>query len=100
MTMSRASRKLGSIHSYLCRPMPIPSANGNKYLMNFIDDYTRMCWVYLLKVKSEAFDTFRNFHLWNKNETQFNIGTLRNDNGGEYTSKDFEKYLQDNDIKH
>jgi len=52
--------------------------------MIFIDDYTRMCWVYLLKEKSKAFDTFKNFHLRIKNETQLNIGTLRSDNGGEY----------------
>jgi transposase InsO family protein len=96
----RASRKLGLIHSDLCGPMHVPSTNGNKYLMTFIDDYTRMCWVYLLKEKSQAFDTFKNFHLWIKNETQLNIGTLRSDNGGEYTSKDFEKYLQNNGIKH
>ena len=30
----------------------------------------------------------------------FNIGTLRTDNGGEYTSQEFEKYLQENGIKH
>ena len=69
--------------------MPFPSANGNKYIMTFIDDYTRMCWVYLLNKKSQAFDTFKNFCLWIKNESQLNIGTLRSDNGGEYTSKDF-----------
>ena len=37
-----------------------------------------MCWVY----------------------TELHIGTLRSDNGGEYTSKYFEKYLQENGIKH
>ena len=91
--MFRASRKLSLIHSDLCGPMPFPSANRNKYIMTFIDDYTRMCWVYFLKEKSQAFDTFKNFYLWIKNETQLNIGTLRSDNGGEYTSKYFEKYL-------
>ena len=68
--------------------------------MNFIDDYTRMYWVYLLKEKSQAFDTFKKFHLWIKNEAQLTIGTLRTDNGGEYTSQEFEKYLQENGIKH
>ena len=92
-SMFRASRKLGLIHSDLYGPMPFPSENGNKYIMTFIDDYTRMCWVHLLKEKSQAFDTFKNFHLWIKNETQLNFGTLRSDNAGEYTSKDFEKYL-------
>jgi hypothetical protein len=73
---SRASRKLGLIHSDLCGPMPVQFANGNKYLLTFIDDYTRMCWVYLLKEKSQVFATFKNFHLWITNETQLNIGTL------------------------
>ena len=79
------SRKLSLIHSDLCGPMPVPSANGNKYIITFIDEFMRMCWVYLLKSKSQAFDTFKNFHLWIKNETQISIGTLRIDNGGEYT---------------
>jgi hypothetical protein len=48
--------------------MPIQSTNGNKYIMSFIDDYTRMGWVYLLKDKSQAFETFKNFHVWMKNE--------------------------------
>jgi hypothetical protein len=61
--------------------------------MTFIDHYTRMCWVYLLKEKCQAFDTLKFFHLWIKNETQLNIGTLRFDNVGEYTSKYFEQYL-------
>jgi hypothetical protein len=49
---SRASRKLGLIHSDLCGPMLVQFANSNKYPLTFIDDYTRMCWVYLLKEKS------------------------------------------------
>ena len=47
---SRASRKLGLIHSDLCGPMHVHYANVNKYLLTFIDDYTRMCWMdYLLR---------------------------------------------------
>ena len=46
---SRECRKLELIHSYFCITMPIPCENGNKYIIKFIDDYTIMCWVYLLK---------------------------------------------------
>jgi len=35
---SRAHRKLELIHSYLCGPMSVPSANRNKYMMTFIND--------------------------------------------------------------
>lgn len=92
--------KLGLIHFELCVPMHVQSTNGNKYLLTFVNDYTRMCWVYLLKEKSQVFSTFENFHLWITNQTQLNIGTVQSDNGGEYTSNGFEKYLQDNGIKH
>ena len=44
--------------------MHVPSANGNKYMMTFIDYYTRMRWIYLLKNKFDAFQTFKNFHTW------------------------------------
>jgi hypothetical protein len=42
---SRACRKLELIHSDLCDPMHVPFANGNKYIVTFIDDYTKMYWV-------------------------------------------------------
>ena len=61
--------------------------------MPFIDDYTKMCWVYLLKNKSEAFETLIFFYVWIENEAQTKIGTLCTNNGGEYTSSDFENYL-------
>jgi hypothetical protein len=65
---SRACRKLELIHFDLCGPMLVPSTNENKYIMYFIDDYTRMCWVYSVKDKSQDFETFKNFHVWIQNE--------------------------------
>ena len=59
-----------------------------------------MCWVYLLKTKYEAFQTFKDFHAWIENQAQSHIGTLRIDNGKEYTSKDFEHYLCQHGIAH
>jgi hypothetical protein len=77
---SGACRKLELIHSYLCGPMHVPSANGNKYIIYFIDDYTRVCWVYLLKDKSHAFETLKKFHVWIHNEAWSRIGSLHTDN--------------------
>jgi hypothetical protein len=48
--------------------MSIPFVNTNKYIISFIDDYIRMCWVYLQKDKSKAFETFKKFHVWIQNE--------------------------------
>jgi hypothetical protein len=65
---SRECRKLELIHFDLCGPMHVPSANGNRYIMTFIDDYSWMCWVYLLKEKSQVFEIFKNVHVWIQNE--------------------------------
>jgi len=83
---SRAHRRLELIHFDFCDPMHVPSAFGNKYIMTFIDDYTRMCCIYLLKQKSQAFETFKNFHRWIDNEAQSCIDSRCTDNGREYTS--------------
>jgi len=50
-------------------------------MMTFIYDYTKMCWVYLLKNKFEAFETFKTFHAWIENDTQYHIGSIYTDNG-------------------
>jgi hypothetical protein len=35
---SKACKKIEQVHSDLCFPVIVPSANGNKYIMSFIDD--------------------------------------------------------------
>jgi transposase InsO family protein len=80
--------------------MSILYENGKKYIMNFIDDYSIMCWVYLLKDRSEDFETFKIFHVWIQNEAQSHIVSLSTDNGREYTSNEFEIYLFQYGIKH
>ena len=61
--------------------MRVPSTNGNKYMMTFIDDYTRICCVYLFKNKSNAFQTFKKFHAWIENDAQSHIESILTDNG-------------------
>lgn len=69
-------------------------------MMAFIDDYTKMSWVYLLRIKSQAFETFINFHVWIENEAQSHIDSLHANNGREYTSNEFENYLHPHGAQH
>ena len=55
----RATEKLQLIHINVCGPMKTTSLSGNKYFILFIDDYTRMCWVYFIKLKKEVFSIFK-----------------------------------------
>lgn len=47
------------VHSDVCGPFEVPSLGGNKYSVSFIDEYTRMLWVSLIKFKHGVFDEFK-----------------------------------------
>ena len=86
------------INSNICGNLE-PSLGGWKYLLLFVDDFTCMTWVYFLKAKSEAFEKFKEFQNLVERETKEKIGTVRTDNGGEFTSNEFQNYCKDKGIK-
>ena len=46
----RATERLQLIHTDVEGPMRTPSLNGSKYYVVFIDDNTRVCWIYFMKL--------------------------------------------------
>jgi transposase InsO family protein len=52
-----------------------------------------------LKKKSKVFEKFKIFHQLVENEVKEKIGTLRTNNGGEFTSNEFKTYCTDNGIR-
>jgi transposase InsO family protein len=76
------------------------SLGGNRYFITFIDDFSKKLWVYFLKEKSTAFIVFKNFKALVENQSGHKLVTLRSDRGGEYTSKEFDKYCKEHGIKH
>ena len=87
------------INSDVCGPMSSTSLSGFKYYITFIVDYSRKTWIYFLKAKSEVFEKFKEFKALIENLSDKKIKTLRSDNGGEYTSKEFEAFCKDAGIK-
>ena len=53
-----------------------------------------------MKHKSEVLKKFQEFELIVTNENGERIVKLRTDNGGEYTSAEFQEYLKSKGIKH
>lgn len=88
------------IHSDVCGKLNPGSLGGGYYFVTFIDDASRYTWVYILKNKSEVFNTFRNWKALVEKQYEKKIKILRTDNGGEYTSTEFERYLQEEGIRH
>ncbi|CAJ2662467.1 unnamed protein product [Trifolium pratense] len=96
----RASAVLQVIHSDICGPFEVASLGGSKYFITFVDEYSRMIWLYTLKLKSEALEVFKKFKVLIEKESEKSIKILRTDGGGEYTSKEFENFCTNQGITH
>ena len=96
----RSTRRLEKVHSDVCGPMQTASNSGKKYMVTFVDDYSRTCAVYFMAHKSDTFAMFQEFHAKVAGESGERIGVLKTDRGGEYRSREFAEYLRKHQIAH
>ncbi|KAH9726925.1 hypothetical protein KPL70_008466 [Citrus sinensis] len=96
----KAKKPLELIHSDVFGPVKQPSIGGMRYMVTFIDDFSRYVWAFFMKEKSEAFSKFKEFKEIVEGEVEQKIRCLRTDNGGEYSSGEFSQYLRECQICH
>jgi len=77
------------VHTNLCGPIEVQSYKGDIYIMLFVDDYSRMMTVMLLKKNSDAFQMFKWYLVRVEKETRNFFKCLRSNRGSEFTSRDF-----------
>ena len=97
---TKISEPLELVHSDLCGKMGEKSIGGDKYFLTFLDHHTHYCWVYPLKRKDQVFSCFKDWKAEVENRTGQRLKTLRTDNGGEYTSREFQNHLKNCGIRH
>ena len=101
--VDRATERLELVHSDVKGPFPVPSIVGSYfYFIIFVDDLTRFTWIFPLRTtrSEEVIPTFK----WFKDEVEIFTGSrircFRCDNNrGEYTNKDFQKFLKESHIE-
>ena len=81
-------------------PSRVQNLSRTKGFITFIDDRPRLCWVYLLKNKSDAKQTFKNFLSMVKTQFHIPIQTFQTDNGKEYFKNILRKFLEAEGIVH
>lgn len=84
-------------------PFPVQTQEGYRYYITFIDLKTRYVTVYLLRKKSDALKAYKEFKSLFENFTNKSISKIkvfRTDNGGEYTSIEFETFLAELGTQH
>lgn len=80
--------------------MNAKSLSGAEYFLTFIDENTHYVWVYVLKRKGEVFQKFPEWKSVAEKSTGRQLKVLRTDNGGEYTSSEFQDFLKKEGIRH
>ncbi|GJR91241.1 retrovirus-related pol polyprotein from transposon TNT 1-94 [Tanacetum coccineum] len=95
---SRSVYVLELVHSDVWQA-PVQSLGGAKYFVSFIDDYSRRCWVYPIKKKSDVFEVFKVYKARVELDSGKKIKCLRTDNGGEYTGDEFDTFCRQEGIK-
>ncbi|RVW67457.1 Retrovirus-related Pol polyprotein from transposon TNT 1-94 [Vitis vinifera] len=73
---------------------------GSRWFVTFVDDHTRVTWVFLMKKKSEVREIFENFNNMVQTQFQAKIQVLRTDNAREYYHNILGSYLLENGIVH
>ena len=96
----KKSEPLELVHSDVCGKLSSKSLSGAEYFVTFTDDKTRYVWVYVIKKKSEVFKKFCEWKIEVEKSLGRSVKILHTDNGGEFTSDEFEEYLTKEGIKH
>lgn len=97
---NRTKSVLSLIHTDLCGPMPNVTPTGNRYILTFIDDYSRYSTVYFLKNKNEVIDRFKEYAAAVKTKFNKKIRAIRSDNGGEYIGGELKALFNKMGIQH
>ena len=89
---SKSIEVLPVVHSNICALLCIKSLSGVRYFLTFINDFSKMTFVYFLHKKSDAFKVFTQLHQEMERQTCKKFLTLRTDNNSEFTSQEFMGY--------
>ena len=79
---------------------PVTSINGTHCVLTLTNDNSQWLWVIFLKSKSEAFKAFVYWLTYIEQETGLKLCTIFTDNGGEYLSKLWNKFLKECGVCH
>jgi hypothetical protein len=95
----RASAPLDLIHSDLMGPFPHPSISKARFLLIFVDDFSRFTWIYFLMQNYEVFQHLKDFKALVETQSGKKIKVLRTDNGGEYVNHEIHNIFHEAEIQ-
>ena len=77
----RSTMALEIVHSDVCGPMSERNHDGYRYFIGFLDDFTHLVVIYLLRRKHEVLDKFKEYEAMASAHFNFQILRFITDNG-------------------
>ena len=88
------------MHSDVWGPCLVLSPTRFRYFVTFVDDFSRVTWLYPMKSRSELFSHFNTFCVEIQTKFYDSVQTLRSDNVKEYFSEPFQSFMLQHGILH
>ncbi|CAL2241680.1 unnamed protein product [Prunus armeniaca] len=96
---SKAAKPFNLVHSDVWGPARVTS-NGFRWFVTFIDDCTRLTWVYLMKNKHDVASILSEFCAIVFTQFHVRVKVFRTDNGAEYVNNPLTHFFRDQGIIH
>ncbi|RDY13059.1 hypothetical protein CR513_02068, partial [Mucuna pruriens] len=97
---SRKSKLLELVHFDVCGPLKVKSFSGALYFVTFIDDCSRKLWVYVLKIKDQVLEKFKQFQALVERQSGKKVKCIRSDNGVALNTEVPDKIWFGKDVKY
>ena len=99
-SLTRTSPVLELVHTDVMGPMKTVSKGGTRFVLTFVDDYSRFVVAYFMKHKSEVAARFSEFKAFYENQWGKRLKCIRSDNGTEFVNKKISDICARNGIMH
>ena len=96
---TRATRTGELLHSDMAGPMEVNTPSGKRYILVFIDDFSRRIFIRLLHNKNEFLKEFVALDKLIEVETTHRVAFLRSDSDGVYVSGELNEYCRRRSIQ-
>ncbi|CAL2257035.1 unnamed protein product [Prunus armeniaca] len=90
----------GLVHSDVWGPSPVSTTLGVHWFVLFVDDCTRMMWLYGMKNKSDVVEIFQRFNHIIQTQFMLPIKIFQSDNGGEFVNSALSHFFHTNGVLH
>ncbi|KAG8495046.1 hypothetical protein CXB51_012729 [Gossypium anomalum] len=84
LSNTRAETTFSLLHLDLWGPYRVSTHSGHRYFLTIVDDFTRLTWVYLLRLKSDVPVQLKQFFRMIQTQFSATVKIVRSDNGSEF----------------